>query len=333
MLSKGQKLNRIITATSVVVVFMLILIGGIVRSTGAGMGCPDWPKCFGNWVPPTNVSQLPADYMTKYAPAGGGGIEFNAVKTWTEYMNRLFGMLAGLFVFAAAISSFAWWKKDKSITILSIVSLLLIGFEGLVGAKVVMKNLAEHTVSIHLGLAYLIAALLIIAYSKISFGNLAANNFPVNKLKNNWIAGVTLLIVSTQILVGTFVRTEIDTIANNNDTLTRSQWIDNARSYLPGHKIFSVAVLLSCLYLAVQFRDWAKENKAVRMGIIVMLASLAGQFITGFSLYSFGFPAFAQPVHVLFSSFIFGSVVFILSYKNLYTRKTGVEMQNQVHYA
>ena len=333
MLTKSQKLNKIITAASVVVVFMLILIGGIVRSTGAGMGCPDWPKCFGNWVPPTNVSQLPADYMTKYAPVAGGSFEFNAVKTWTEYINRLFGMLTGFFVFAAALTSFTWWKKDRIITVLLVLSLLLIGFEGLVGAKVVMKNLAEHTVSIHLGIAYLIIALMIMAYTKISFINPSEYNFPSGRSKNNLVLGVTLAIVSSQILIGTFVRTEIDKIISNNDTLTRDQWVTNARTYLPGHKIFSAVVLLSCLYVATRFRELAKINKAVKIGLVLMLISLAGQFITGFSLYSFGFPAIAQPFHVLFSSIIFGSLIFILSYNNLFARKTEAEMLNRVHYA
>ena len=100
---------------------------GVVRSTGSGMGCPDWPKCFGRWVPPTQASQLPVDYKEIYTAQRvlknqklartlqrlgfaqvAGSIfahptqyietDFNPVKTWIEYLNRLLGALIGVIV-------------------------------------------------------------------------------------------------------------------------------------------------------------------------------------------------------------------------------------------
>ena len=70
-------------------VFLVICAGGFVRMTGSGMGCPDWPKCFGFWVPPLTLSDLPYNYKEIYSEKGYDELDFNAFKTWTEYINRL----------------------------------------------------------------------------------------------------------------------------------------------------------------------------------------------------------------------------------------------------
>src|ERR1700712_1094033 len=121
-----QKVNLI----TIVLLFILILAGGIVRSTGSGMGCPDWPKCFGQYIPPVNSSELPKDYKQKYVNGrlsknqrfaktldlfGYADLarriredrsilipeEFNVAKTWTEYINRVIGVVSGFFLIAA----------------------------------------------------------------------------------------------------------------------------------------------------------------------------------------------------------------------------------------
>src|ERR1700742_563537 len=184
-----QKINLL----SIVLLFVLILAGGVVRSTGSGMGCPDWPKCFGGYIPPTNISQLPKDYKQKYVAErvaknqrfantldvfGYSDLakriredksilvpeEFNAAKTWTEYVNRLIGAISGLFLLLTAVYAFSYSKESKLIVFLSILNLILVGFQGWLGSIVVSTNLVAWIVTVHMLLALAILALSITTY-------------------------------------------------------------------------------------------------------------------------------------------------------------------------
>ncbi|NJM26795.1 MAG: hypothetical protein HC859_16295, partial [Bacteroidia bacterium] len=175
--------------STLIAVFVLILVGGVVRSTGSGMGCPDWPKCFGSWVPPTNVSQLPGNYKEIYAEyrhkknmkfarylrvLGMSNTadqlmadesilveaDFNSTKTWIEYVNRLVGVVIGFLIFLVAIFSFRYRKHDPRLTILSVATFVLVGFQGWIGSVVVSTNLTPWTITVHMFLALVIVALL-----------------------------------------------------------------------------------------------------------------------------------------------------------------------------
>lgn len=105
MLDKAEHRFIRIGFATLACLFLLILAGGIVRSSGSGMGCPDWPRCFERWVPPTNVSELPVNYQEIYKDRGYHSTEFNVMKTWTEYINRLIGAVTGFVIFLMFIFS------------------------------------------------------------------------------------------------------------------------------------------------------------------------------------------------------------------------------------
>ena len=143
------------------IVVFLIWVGGFVRSTGAGMGCPDWPRCFGMWVPPTCECQISAEYLTAHHL---NGEKFNVYKTWTEYVNRLIGALTGLFIIGMFIMSLPYRKTKPLITWLSGLGVLLVGFEGWLGKKVVDSNLHEGMITIHMVVAMILLMVMIAAY-------------------------------------------------------------------------------------------------------------------------------------------------------------------------
>jgi heme a synthase len=125
--------------------------------TQSGMGCPDWPKCFGRWIPPTNESQLPFNYKElyqfKYVDTS-----FNVYHTWVEYINRLLGALLGVFVLIQLGWSIKFIKTHRSVVLLSLALVLLTGFQAWLGKLVVDANLSSVKITIHLIGALVIAA-------------------------------------------------------------------------------------------------------------------------------------------------------------------------------
>ena len=125
-------------------VYFVILVGGIVRASGAGMGCPDWPTCFGQWIPPTEITQLPDNYQEIYANQGYSDTQFNPIKTWIEYINRLVGVTIGICILLTAWSARIYLTTDKSVFYIALGTLFLVGFQGWLGSVVVASNLQPY---------------------------------------------------------------------------------------------------------------------------------------------------------------------------------------------
>ena len=335
--NRFQKVNLL----TIALLFVLILAGGVVRSTGSGMGCPDWPKCFGCYVPPTNVSQLPKDYKQKYIAGraaknqrfaktldvfGFSDLathlredksilvpeEFNAAKTWTEYINRLIGAISGVFLFLTAVYSLSYWKNDKRITLLSILNLILVGFQGWLGSIVVSTNLVAWIVTVHMLLALAILALSVTTYhfAKV-YGKPKLDTMPIIHI----ITLLALILSIVQIAFGTEVREKIDAVATRLSGY-RDGWVNSAGQIFFQHRDVAILVLfINVMLYALIRRHFSRHSVQQQLMsfnfLIIML-----QIVTGIVLSYLSLPPFAQTLHIVFASLMFGAQFYLML--NLY---------------
>jgi heme a synthase len=300
---------RRIARISVGAVLFLILVGGIVRSTGSGMGCPDWPKCFGLWAPPTKVEDIPQAFFEIHPQFESK--TFNVWQTWTEYVNRLVGATIGLLMFATAALSLAFFRKDRRIVFLSVGAMLLTGFEGWLGKLVVDKNLAGGMVTIHLLVALVIVALLILANYLVAMrhGKVDATVSTAPLKASKMLVGLgcaVIVLILVQILIGTQVRETVDQNAQLLGTMKRSGWLQSSVWYSLHKVLWVVLTGAATVWLGLVFQQMG-SNKTVRWLAIGLIACIGLEICFGLILASFELPPVVQPLHMLFANLIFAA--------------------------
>ncbi|MCC9166125.1 COX15/CtaA family protein [Pontibacter harenae] len=326
-----NKRFRNIGVITVLAVYFLILVGGIVRSTGSGMGCPDWPKCFGSWVPPTDVSQLPENYLEVYKeqrieknkkvaaqldrlgfdevsaaiflhPSQYIETEFNATKTWIEYINRLVGVAIGIFIFLTVVYAVPFLKRDKTIFYLSFLSFLLVGFQGWLGSIVVSTNLLPITITIHMALALLIVAMLQYAVTRSQAENIKKRFLYSSEI--NVLLIVIAVATFVQIILGTQVREEVDFVSFMMNNSNREMWVDKLGVSFYIHRSFSILVLLVNVYTAYLLFK-LKDNTLSKLTSL-MLILLGAEIVFGVVMAYFAIPPVLQPLHLTVGTLLFG---------------------------
>ncbi|MDA0195848.1 MAG: COX15/CtaA family protein [Bacteroidetes bacterium] len=321
-------------------VCFLIFVGGIVRSTGSGMGCPDWPKCFESLIPPTSSDQLPDDYeqiylakrqgknlrLANYVEAIGFSdlavrlrtdqailLEtlFNPAKTWIEYLNRVLGVIIGLLVFLNVAITIIKPHRRRFIK-LAILIFLLTGFQGWVGSIVVSTNLLPGIITFHMALALIILGMLIYNYWLTrELQNLRVQSSDKNLNKTLMILMISFALFSIQIVLGTQVREAVDQISGNSNEIGRDSWISliGTRFYI--HRSFSLLIagmhawfvyLLFKYQLAEPWKNWLNT----------LLVSICLSILTGILLSYLGLPPFFQPLHLVLATVIFGIDLYLI---------------------
>ncbi len=330
---------RKLVRSTLIAVYVLILVGGIVRSTGSGMGCPDWPKCFGQWTPPTSVNELPSNYKEVYAAyrhkknqrfakylATFGFQEtadkiltdesvkeeadFNPVKTWIEYLNRIVGVIIGFLIFSVFVYSVRYRNSNRELTVIAFLSFILVGFQGWIGSFVVSTNLTPWTVTVHMFLAMVIVALLIYLLQATNKLEIKVN-IPSPVVQSPFTKVLLVFCMAAllvQILFGTQVREGIDRVAV--EIKGRENWISAIGLDFIIHRTFSWVVLVLNVILVIKL--W-KTQRVNRFALSVILLIL-GTILTGAGMAWFAVPPFLQPIHLLLATVTFG-VQFLLVLK------------------
>ncbi|MGF7218990.1 cytochrome c oxidase assembly protein subunit 15 [Spirosoma lacussanchae] len=296
---------RSLALLTVIIVYLLVLAGGIVRGTGSGMGCPDWPKCFGQWIPPTDASQLPSNYQQLYGAKLKGEVEFNAVKTWIEYVNRLLGVLSGLFVFATLVASFPYLRKDKPVFWGSLAAFVLIGLNGWLGSRVVATELAHYMITLHLFLAVLVVFALLFVYVRASAANWQIPFQSIGRKSLNGLVVLTIILSLGQVLLGTQVREALDEVVKQLGYSQRAEWIDNLDWRFYVHRSFSLIVFGLHVAVIRKVRSISKGGVLSSLSILLILTVLA-EIGTGAIMGYFEVPASAQPVHLFLAIIMIG---------------------------
>jgi cytochrome c oxidase assembly protein subunit 15 len=300
---------RNIGLVTILFVYLVIMAGSVVRASGAGMGCPDWPTCFGQWIPPTDEAQLPADYHEIYAQRGYENTEFNPVKTWTEYGNRLVGATLGILVLLTAWSSRRYLQTDKTVFFLSLSTVFLIGFQGWLGAAVVASNLQPFKITIHMVMALIIVGVLIYTVTRSQRDFLTQIDTSALPAKIKTVLSVALLMTVLQIAMGTQVREVVDGIANAQ--VAREFWRDDFPVLFYIHRSFSSLILFTNLWIVWNICKNIDKKSSLFRGALALGAGVILGILAGISLDRLGMPAAAQPVHLLMANLIFGMQFFL----------------------
>ena len=332
-----------ISKISLILVLLVILAGSLVRMTGSGMGCPDWPKCFGYLIPPTNISEIEWSPNKSYKKGiilrNNGKLivsksdftstnqinfsnwknytkhnysDFDATKTWIEFINRLLGAIAGLATLIMFVFSFSYWNKKNILILNSLLIIIGMGFQAWLGKLVVDSNLAPYKITVHMLMALVIISLIIYSIFKTQ-KNLKDEIIRDSFVKN--LVSFTVLISLIQIVIGTQVREFIDLQYEIYGPNNKDKWLNAPNFYFYFHRTFSILILLLNfgLYYLIKLRNYSSIIIR-KISFIIFL-----EIVVGIVMYYIDFPFLSQPIHLLLATILFSyQYYWMLHFKRTY---------------
>jgi cytochrome c oxidase assembly protein subunit 15 len=291
-----QKLALVSTLST----YFLIFLGGLVRVSGAGLGCPDWPKCFGRWIPPLTKKSIPPGFDVS---------AFNVTLAWIEYINRLAGMITGLLILALALLAIKNFSDKKQILIPSLLAAIMVAFQGWYGSIVVKSQLMPHTVSIHMLMALIIVSLLI--YVLMSIYHIERKRLGIKeKFLHRFLLYLWILVI-IQILLGTETRSQIEIITEKYPLLMARELLDQIGLVNYIHAILGVIVAFGTGFAGFRISKIQPQSDILKQGAWLMTILMMLQILLGLSLQTIGISAILQIFHLWIASLFVGVILIV----------------------
>jgi cytochrome c oxidase assembly protein subunit 15 len=314
---------------TVLLLYVVVLAGSIVRATGSGMGCPDWPKCYGRLIPPTDVSQIDfskldiGKFRSAWKRAGHESIEvteetlrrdFSARATWIEFGNRLVGMISGLAALATFICALCVRPRRIKLVTLLLGQLILFGTVAWLGKVVVDTNLAPWKITMHLGLAVVLISTAILARHWTAPGE----PVPVS-LSQRWHLIAAFVFLLAQFLIGTQVRETVDHLGADaccgGGRLEESLGIP-----MKWHRAGAICVLTLVALAFFRLKLSGGAEAAAPWLITFMGLIVCVEYGAGVLLIHLEMPALLQPVHLFLATVLHGILLTLLLRSRLHTQ-------------
>lgn len=324
-----KKRFPLIVKITLVSLYLIFLAGSFVRMTGSGMGCPDWPKCFGYYIPPTSEEQITwqpnKNYRKGMIIIKDGELfvsenkintketfnpynwekytkhdyaVFNKFHTWTEYINRLVTVLSGFIFLFLLIASLKFRKENKWIPIISFAAFFLMLVEAVLGKMVVDSNLKPTMITVHMVVGLFIIALILRLLFIISEKR---TTYKYDSLFNKLLI-LSVIFSLIQIALGTQVRQFIDEQVKVLGFANKEYSLMNPSFKFYFHRSFTIAIVLVNIGMFYLNQTRGLGFKLINWVLVLLFL----ETITGILMYYAEFPIGTQAVHLLSGALLFG---------------------------
>ncbi|HEV2012643.1 MAG TPA: heme o synthase [Candidatus Dormibacteraeota bacterium] len=279
-----MKAFRALSVATALVTYALVVLGGVVRVSGSGLGCPDWPLCHGRLLPPLNLHAI------------------------IEYSHRTTASLTSLLVVLTAVVAWSAWRHRRDIVIPAMIALALLAVQVVLGAITVRLELPPMIVLAHLATAMaLLGAVCVTAVAALLPVPAGAVDRLSIRRTRLAAAGTYLLILSGSLVVGSGASGACDAWPLCGGGFSFA--LDGLPAIQLLHRGVAAAIGLLIVISLLSVLARHRRQPAVRATVALTLAALAFQVAVGAAVVALHLPAALRGLHLALASAVWAGTV------------------------